>query len=106
MNLRDAARGQPCMVRLPGICNGDEATTVLAHIGIAGTRGMGFKGPDWCATFACSSCHDVLDSRTPSTLPRDYIKTCAMEGMIRTLTLISTTGTLSVRAGKPYWSSR
>ena len=27
---RREAKGQPCMVRIPGVCNGDPETTVLA----------------------------------------------------------------------------
>ena len=106
MNLRDAARGQPCLVRLPGICNGDEATTVLAHIGIAGTRGMGLKPVDLCGCWACDACHSVIDGRAYSTLSREYIKNCALEGVLRTLTYISTSGTLSVRNGQLYWSNK
>ncbi len=30
--VRDSARGQDCTVRIPGTCNFDPATTVLAHL--------------------------------------------------------------------------
>ena len=40
--LRDSARGQDCTLRLPGICNFDSATTVLAHLP-CGQKGMGMK---------------------------------------------------------------
>ena len=63
--LRDSARGQDCTLRLPGICNFDSATTVLAHLP-CGQKGMGMKGPDMIAVFACSACHDRLDARTSS----------------------------------------
>lgn len=59
---RDAARDQDCTLRLPGICNFDPATTVLAHLP-CGMRGTGLKGPDFSAIDSCSSCHDVLDGR-------------------------------------------
>lgn len=106
MNLEDAARGQPCLVRIPGVCNGNPETTVLAHIGIAGIRGMGKKPVSLCATWACAACHDVIDGRVKSTLSREYIKACAMDGVLRTLTYISTSGTLSVRNGQLYWSNK
>lgn len=64
MNLRKAARGQPCQVRIPGVCNGDPATTVLAHYRLPGTCGVGMKPPDEQAAWACSSCHDEVDGRT------------------------------------------
>jgi hypothetical protein len=61
--LRDAARGQPCQVRLPGICNFNPETTVLAHYRLAGTCGTGIKPPDLLGAWCCSSCHDVVDGR-------------------------------------------
>lgn len=61
--LRRAAKGRPCMVRLPG-CDGGGETTVLAHLRIAGYCGMGLKPDDlafgaWC----CAPCHDLVDGR-------------------------------------------
>lgn len=58
--LRDSARDQPCMVRIPGVCSHNPATTVLAHIN---GGGMGTKTSDLFGAFACSSCHDVIDGR-------------------------------------------
>lgn len=60
-DLRKFARGQPCRVRLPGICNGNRETTVLAHIK-HGWYGS-IKPPDIIAVHACSACHDVIDRR-------------------------------------------
>lgn len=59
--LRYSARGQDCMVRLPGICNFNPETTVLAHLN---GGGMGTKKSDLLAAFCCSSCHDEIDGRT------------------------------------------
>lgn len=62
MNLRKLAEGQPCFVRLPGICNGRTDTTVLAHIknGWCGS----LKPPDVVGVFACFECHNEIDRRT------------------------------------------
>ena len=62
MNLRQAARNKPCMVRLP-CCNHNDETTVLAHYRLAGTCGMGMKPEDEQAAWCCSACHDVVDGR-------------------------------------------
>ena len=62
MNLRKLARGQECFLRLPGICNHNPETTVLAHIRNQWFS-RGSKPPDICGVFACSSCHDVVDGR-------------------------------------------
>lgn len=59
--LRKSARGQQCMVRIPGICNFNQETTVLAHLGGAG---MGIKSHDLHGAFCCSACHDEIDRRT------------------------------------------
>lgn len=62
MNLRKLAKGKPCRVRIPGVCNRDPATTVLAHIkeGWCGS----LKPPDVIGVHACSACHDEIDRRT------------------------------------------
>lgn len=61
--LRMSARGKDCALRIPGVCNFNHETTVLAHLP-CGMKGMGMKSPDNMAVFACSSCHDRLDSRS------------------------------------------
>ena len=61
--LRESARGQDCTLRLLGVCNFDSSTTVLAHLP-CGQKGMGMKGPDMIAAFACSACHDAVDGRS------------------------------------------
>ncbi len=84
MNLRNAAKGQCCTVRLPGICNGNPETTVLAHYRITGISGMGMKSPDAIAAYACSACHDAIDRRSNTDLERDYVKLAHAEGVFRT----------------------
>jgi len=56
--LRKAARGRDCQVRVPGICNYDPATTVLAHLN---GGGIGRKRHDLHAAWCCSACHAWLD---------------------------------------------
>ena len=45
-NLRKEARGRECQVRLPGICNGNPETVVLAHYRMVGICGTGMKPDD------------------------------------------------------------
>lgn len=82
-DLRKAARGRECQVRIPGVCNGNPETSVLAHIRLAGLCGTGIKPPDLIATIACSACHDEIDRRTHF-VDAGYAKECALEGMART----------------------
>lgn len=60
--LLDMAKGQACMLRVPGVCNADRATTVACHSnqskhGKAGAR----KADDEFHVYGCSACHYWLD---------------------------------------------
>lgn len=68
--IRNAARGQNCTLRLSE-CNFNPETTVLAHLP-NGFKGMGMKGLDTVAVFACSSCHDEIDGRVHNVGPIDW----------------------------------
>lgn len=76
--LRDSARGKDCTLRLFGVCNFNPETTVLAHLP-CGHKGVGMKGPDHMAVFACSACHDVIDSRSRryEVEPGDFLRALA-----------------------------
>jgi hypothetical protein len=73
------------MVRLPGICNHNSATTVLAHIRLSGVSGMGIKADDLLGAWACSACHDAVDRRFRTDLDRVYVRLAHLEGMVRTI---------------------
>lgn len=93
MSLRKEAKGRGCMVRLPGICNFNSETVVLAHIRLAGVSGMGMKSPDLVGAWACSACHDELDGRThKSGLSRDELRLAHFQGMARTIAQLEKEG--------------
>lgn len=84
---RRAARGQPCLVRLPG-CGGGGETTCLAHYRLAGYCGTGLKPPDSLGAYCCNACHSIVDGRTQ--LPgwsREEIRLAHAEGCLRTAAL-------------------
>lgn len=59
------ARDMPCLLRIPGVCNGDPKTTVAAHSNWAehGGKGAHRKADDCYSVWACSACHiDWLDT--------------------------------------------
>lgn len=66
----DSARGEPCEIRLPGICNHDPATTVACH---ANGGGWGMKQLDSEIAYGCSDCHRVVDGQ------RSSADICALE---------------------------
>lgn len=84
--LRNAARGQSCMVRLPG-CDGGGETTVLAHYRMAGYGGTGTKPGDlshgaWC----CWRCHELVDFRhSLDGYTDDEVRLAHAEGVMRTV---------------------
>ncbi len=85
MNLRKQAKGRGCTVRLPGVCNHNSETVVLAHIRMPGISGIGLKADDALGAWACSACHDAIDRRAHTDLDRDYVRLAHLEGMVRTI---------------------
>ena len=84
--LRKEARGRGYTVRIPGVCNFNSETVVLAHIRVAGVSGMGLKAPDLLGAWACSACHDEIDGRThKSGLSRNELRLAHYDGMARTI---------------------
>ncbi len=61
--IMQAAQGMPCSLRLPGICNHNNATTVMAHLPGIG-KSMGSKVSDLHTAFACSACHTAIDTHS------------------------------------------
>ena len=92
-DLRKLARGQQCMIRIPGVCNGDPETTILAHYRMAGLCGTGQKPIDECGAWACSSCHDVVDARrSPFPMTKRMRNELHLEGVMRTLDALAKLG--------------
>lgn len=83
--ITESARGENCTVRLPGVCNGNSETTVLAHInGVRFGHGVGRKVADIHGAYCCSSCHDVLDGRRQHDFDKEFLKLAHYEGLIET----------------------
>ena len=78
--ITKSAKGEDCTIRIPGVCNFDAATTVLAH---RNGGGMGGKTPDYQGAYACSACHDVYDRRV-SHPDGMYVNACFADGVNRT----------------------
>lgn len=85
VNLRKSARDRECQVRIPGVCNGNPETSVLAHYRLAGTCGTSCKPDDMQGAIACSACHDLIDGRTKTKeYSRDELRLMHAEGVLRT----------------------
>ncbi|ORL52998.1 DUF1364 domain-containing protein [Pseudomonas putida] len=90
--LTKAARGRECQVRIPGVCNGNPETTILAHYRMAGTCGVGIKPNDLQGAWACSACHDAIDSRSKTTFSHEELRFMHLEGVVRTLDILVSEG--------------
>ena len=94
------------MFRIPGVCNRDWSTTVLAHFREAHVAGIAEKPNDLVAAFACHACHDVVDGRNPNVgwHDEDSLRQCKLEALVRTLDYWHEHGQFSYNAaGELRW---
>ena len=83
MNLRKSAKGQPCLIRIPGHCTHDPETVVLCHDNLE--SGMGMKAHDLHGAFGCHVCHAIVDGRRKvKEFTRDELRLMFYQGMVRT----------------------
>jgi len=81
--LRKTAKNQPCMIRIPGICNWNPETTVLCHLNGAG---LAIKSDDTEAAFGCFDCHAAVDGKPTKKhgFSKEEIELMFMQGAKRT----------------------
>jgi len=93
-HLTKSARGMPCTVRLGG-CNGNEETTVWAHLrSIRYGAGAGHKPADFAGlgAWACSACHDIVDGRVRTDMEREFIELQFLRGCAETAARLEAAG--------------
>lgn len=95
-----SARGQECQIRIPGVCNFNPETTVLAHLNGCG---VGMKRSNIHGAYACSACHDAVDGRMGYPVRAEHgdydtndLVFMHIEGMIRTQELMIKNGILKL----------
>lgn len=91
-----SAQGQQCQVRIPGVCNFNPETTVLAHLN---GGGMGMKHADIHGAYCCSACHDALDGRTNRhkiNMSMGELRLAHLNGVIRTQEIMIKEGILKL----------
>lgn len=76
-SIRESARGEDCLVRIPGVCRGHPDYTIWSHapLGSAG-KGKSIKALDLCGAYCCTACDAVIDGQAP--LPAGYTRDMAM----------------------------
>ena len=90
--LRDAARGQICQIRIPGLCSHNPEETVLAHFRM--DCGVGMKPLDLCGSWACATCHRAVDGQMKTGYTRDQLDLMHLQGMYRTINALHKRGLL------------
>lgn len=92
--LTASAEGRDCELQVPGVCNGDPATTVWCHLnGLEFGKGTGHKGHDIFGFYGCSSCHDAYDGRRPA--PARYnLDSLAFAACMRSIRIAADAGLL------------
>lgn len=80
----NGARGQPCKLRIPHVCDGGGETTVFAHIRDQHT-GRGIKASDVSGADACHPCHAKFDGQAGEPLSREDWLFYAVRGLQETL---------------------
>jgi len=80
-----SARGEDCLIRVPGYCSGIAESTVGCHYSLAGYFGRGLKAPGFMIAYGCFGCHCVVDFRINAPeFTRAEIKVMHLEGVLRT----------------------
>lgn len=93
--IRQSARGEPCLVRIPGVCKFDPEYTILSHYrGLAGGKGMGIKSNDLAGAYCCTACDAAYDgqAKLPSGITMTAVRLAWFEGHIRTLVRMAEKG--------------
>lgn len=93
--IRESARGRECTCRIPGVCNFNPETVVLAHLP-GHAKGIGTKENDLHAAYACSSCHDVIDGRKRTGVPDSIILDAMLRGLSETQAAMVAAGLIEV----------
>jgi hypothetical protein len=78
--IRNAAKGERCTLRLQG-CNFNPETTTGAHVP-CGQKGVGMKSPDTMIIFACSECARRTDLEPYTILAKDWLRALAETHLI------------------------
>ena len=93
--IRKSAFGEPCQIRIPGVCKSapNNETTVLCHQGGAG---IALKSSDIHAAYGCYSCHAVIDG-AKSQYTKDELRLMFYDGMVRTQLILLKKGLIQVK---------
>jgi len=95
--ITESARGEECLVRIPGVCKYAPEYTIWSHCRhIAAGRGKGIKSVDLAGAYCCTACDAVYDgqARRPKGMSKEQVDADWAMGHFRTLVRMSEKGML------------
>ncbi|MDE1179480.1 nuclease domain-containing protein [Paraburkholderia sp.] len=95
--IRESARDEECLVRLPGACLHRPDATIWSHYrGSAGGKAGALKADDLCGAFACTACDAVYDGQRPPPEGMTYsdVVVAWHEGHIRSIVRLHEKGVI------------
>jgi hypothetical protein len=96
--LMRSAKGEDCLVRIPG-CPSDPEMTIWSHYrGSAGGKGRGIKSTEIAGAYACTYCDAVYDGQRPrpAGMSKEDVDLAWLEGHIRSLVRLGAKGLVKV----------
>ena len=93
--IRRSAKGENCLVRIPGICTHNPETVIWSHYrGSAGGKGLSHKSDDLCGAYCCTACDAVYDGqrRRPPGMTKAEVDMAWLQGHIRSLVRLKEKG--------------
>ena len=95
--IRESARDEECLVRLPGACLCDPAATIWSHYrGGAGGKAGALKADDLAGAYACTACDAVYDGqrKPPAGMTYAEVVMAWFEGHIRSIVRLHEKGVI------------
>lgn len=101
-NITESARGEDCLIRIPG-CSFNKEQTVWCHAnGSAAGKGMWLKSNDLLGAYGCYPCHQTVDGQRPPPhgWTRDDVRLAFWEGHARSILKLIEKGIVVLQRGK------
>lgn len=90
--ITSLAKDRPCLIRLPGICNGDPKRTVPCHFRMQGLSGIGYIPDAIFFAFGCDDCHRICDKDKS-----DAAQLAFAQGVLRTQSALLKSGVIKIQ---------
>jgi hypothetical protein len=93
--IRESARGEECLVRLPETCKWLPEYTIWSHAPFSsGGKGRGIKAIDLAGAYCCTACDAVVDgqAKPPAGYTKQDVAVAWFHGHLRSLVRLQEKG--------------